>query len=463
MLPQINPVVLEMGQIPLEGNLVPHSWFQHLKFHSGKSDLPAIVILSEIIYWYRPFYDEKGKLPRQKFHGDMFQSDARYYTNKFGLTKKQVRDALKRLENEGYIRREYRNIQTKEGIVLNERMFVEPVLAKIREVTYQQTITTEPKPNDSPSPTSDPPSPTSEPPSLTSEPYTKTATKIATYNKKIPTTYLEVNITKSKNSTKISKDYHLVTQPSELITTCEHVTKGHEAGVDSTHKENTIKETHLRNINTTTTTSKLSTEKPQESSSQNDNKKPTTSSCTTMESKPDDDSGLVFDFALQNFSPEQQRRTLNLLKDIPTVEDQQLVLDEFNSALKRGTVNSPWHYLSTLIKKYQTGEFTATSELPDQRAQIQKAHQRQREIEACPYCNEQGILYFSSPQESITMPCNHNATRIVNYAIKHNAEIVLAQPGYRYPSQLQRQPLTPAEIQQTKAKLAALIGGFQNE
>jgi hypothetical protein len=449
MLPQINPVVLEMGQISLEGNLVPHSWFQHLKFHSGKSDLPAIVILSEIVYWYRPFYDEKGKLPRQKFHGDMFQSDARHYTNKFGLTKKQVRDALKRLENEGYIRREYRNIQTKEGIVLNERMFIEPVLAKIREVTYQQTITTEPKPNDSPSPTSDPPSPTSEPPSLTSEPYTKTATKITTYNKKIPTTYLEVNITKSKNSTKIPRNYH-----------------NDYGGNPEQSKGNVLKETQLKEINlrtTTTTTSKLTTGEPPKSSSQDDNKKPTTTSSVTVASKPDDDSGLIFDFALKDFSPEQQRQALNLLKNIPTIEDRQLVLDEFNSAFQQGTIKLPWRYLSTLVKKYQTGEFTATSELPDQRAQIQKTHQRQQEIEACPYCNEQGILYFSSPQESITMPCNHNATRIVNYAIKHNAEIVLAQPGYRYPSQLQRQPLTPAEIQQTKAKLAALIGGFQNE
>lgn len=244
--------------------------------------------------------------------------------------------------------------------------------------------------------------------------------------------------------------------------TPEHVKNLHEAGVDSTHKGNTIKETQLRNINITTTTSKLSIEKSPKNSSQNDNKKPTTTSGTTVESLPDDDNGLVFDFALQDFSPEQQRRAFNLLKNIPT-EDKQSVLDEFNSALKRGTVNSPWHYLNTLVKKYQTGEFTATSELPDQRAQIQKAHQRQQEIEACPYCNEQGTLYFSSPQQSITMPCNHKAKEIVNYAIKHNAEIVLAQPGYRYPSQSQCQPLTPAEIQQTKAKLAALIGGFQCE
>jgi hypothetical protein len=114
-------VVFEIGQIHFEGNITPHEWFQHVKMSSGKPDLVGITLLSEIVYWYRPTkaIDERtGKplAPHKKFRGDMLQTSASYYEKKFGLSKNQTRDALKRLENAGYIRRELRTIKTGEGI-----------------------------------------------------------------------------------------------------------------------------------------------------------------------------------------------------------------------------------------------------------------------------------------------------------------------------------------------------------
>jgi hypothetical protein len=91
--------VTEIGQIHFEGNIIPHPWYQRITLESGKPDLPAIIILAEIVYWYRPYQtlDKRGKpLLRKHFDGDMFQCSAAYFETKFGLTKTQARRAIAR-------------------------------------------------------------------------------------------------------------------------------------------------------------------------------------------------------------------------------------------------------------------------------------------------------------------------------------------------------------------------------
>ncbi len=130
--------VAEIGKIHFEGNITPHQWYQRITLESGKPDLPAIVILAEIIYWYRPYQTlTKGGKPllRKHFDGDMFQCTAAYFETKFGLTKDQARKALKRLEDAGYIRREYRSI-VQQGILRNNIMFIEPVPLAILAITH---------------------------------------------------------------------------------------------------------------------------------------------------------------------------------------------------------------------------------------------------------------------------------------------------------------------------------------
>lgn len=132
-------VVAEIGKLNLDGNIIPHSWYEHIKLASGATDLVGIIILSEIVYWYRPYelLAERSGQPsyHKKFAGDMFQSAAGYYEQKFGLTKDQTRKALKRLEDNGLIRREYREV-VQRGVRMNNVMFIEPVPVKIAEITY---------------------------------------------------------------------------------------------------------------------------------------------------------------------------------------------------------------------------------------------------------------------------------------------------------------------------------------
>ena len=135
--------VAEIGKIHFEGNIIPHSWYQRITLESGKPDLPAIILLAEIIYWYRPYQtlDKRGKpLLRKHFDGDMFQCTAAYFVSKFGLTKDQTRKALKRLEDAGYIRREYRDI-VQQGILRNCIMFVEPMPLAILAITHPAVAT----------------------------------------------------------------------------------------------------------------------------------------------------------------------------------------------------------------------------------------------------------------------------------------------------------------------------------
>jgi hypothetical protein len=136
--PPLPATVGEIGKIHFEGNIIPHQWYQHVTLESGKPDLPAIIILAEIIYWYRPYQTlTKGGKPllRKHFDGDMFQCTAAYFEAKFGLTKDQIRKALKRLEDAGYIRREYRDV-IQQGILRNNIMFIEPVPLAILAITH---------------------------------------------------------------------------------------------------------------------------------------------------------------------------------------------------------------------------------------------------------------------------------------------------------------------------------------
>lgn len=137
--------VAEIGQIHFEGNIIPHPWYQRITLASGKPDLPAIIILAEIVYWYRPYQTlDKGGKPilRKHFDGDMFQCSAAYFETKFGLTKTQARRAITRLEDGGLIRREFRNVVI-QGILRNNITFIEPVPPAIMAITHPSTTVTE--------------------------------------------------------------------------------------------------------------------------------------------------------------------------------------------------------------------------------------------------------------------------------------------------------------------------------
>jgi hypothetical protein len=137
----INPEVLKMAKINLEGNIIPQQWYRHITYPSGKPNPIAVTLLAEIVYWYRPVIERDpitGEVIgyRKKFKGDKLQRSYQSFADQFGFSKRQVQDAMKRLVELGLIRIEFRNIKTETGLVLTNVMYVEPVTEEIERITY---------------------------------------------------------------------------------------------------------------------------------------------------------------------------------------------------------------------------------------------------------------------------------------------------------------------------------------
>jgi DnaD/phage-associated family protein len=137
-----HPIVDEIGKINFEGTVIPHNWFNAIKFNNGKPDVVAIVLLSEIVYWYRPaiIKDEltgRIKEVRKRFKADLLQRSYESFAEQFGFTKRQVKDALKRLEDAGLIAKEFRNIRV-DGKVLANVLFIRLNPQKVLEITFGQ-------------------------------------------------------------------------------------------------------------------------------------------------------------------------------------------------------------------------------------------------------------------------------------------------------------------------------------
>src|SRR3990167_9930684 len=97
------------------GNIIPHAWYNRITFKDGSVDLIGIIILSDIVYWYRlvEIRDERtGQLIcyKRKFKADMLQRGYESFAKQFGLSKRQVQDAIKRLEDAGLIIKELRTV-----------------------------------------------------------------------------------------------------------------------------------------------------------------------------------------------------------------------------------------------------------------------------------------------------------------------------------------------------------------
>lgn len=133
------PTVDQISCMEFSGNITPNAWFDRLKMPSGSTDLVSIVLLGEIVYWYRQqeVRDEAtGRTIcfKKRFDADKLQRSARSLADKFGLSIKQVRESLSRLEKGGYITKELRTITTNSGMVLPNMLFIEPIPAAIEQL-----------------------------------------------------------------------------------------------------------------------------------------------------------------------------------------------------------------------------------------------------------------------------------------------------------------------------------------
>lgn len=132
-------IYMQMKSICLEGNLVDNGWIENLKYESGKTNLNAVMILSEIVYWYRPteVRDEfTGQVIgyKKKFAADKLQMRYEALGNRLGLTKRQVKDACDFLKEKELITVEFRTVETSIGKLPNI-MYIEPIVDNLKMIT----------------------------------------------------------------------------------------------------------------------------------------------------------------------------------------------------------------------------------------------------------------------------------------------------------------------------------------
>lgn len=140
-----NEYVDKMDKLDLgTGYLIPATWFSTIKFESGKPNINAMLVLSDVVYWYKssPVYDKSGEhiIGRKKrFKADLLQRSYSQIAEKFGFTKKQAISAVNSLESLGLIEKSLRTIKVN-GISIPKVMFIKPNIDAIEKITYPDCV-----------------------------------------------------------------------------------------------------------------------------------------------------------------------------------------------------------------------------------------------------------------------------------------------------------------------------------
>ena len=135
-----NRIVDENARLSISGNVIPQMWYRTIIRESGKPNLTAIIILADIVYWYKPteIRDEAtGQViaVKKKFKADLLQRSYQQISEQFGISKKEATNAVVFLEKLGVVKRVFRTI-TINGIVVNNVLYLELDVAKLKELTY---------------------------------------------------------------------------------------------------------------------------------------------------------------------------------------------------------------------------------------------------------------------------------------------------------------------------------------
>jgi hypothetical protein len=111
------------------GNIIPHCWYHYITNSRGQADTNAILILAEVVYWYR-----KSTKTNKKIYGDSLQISYSNLSAKLNLTEYQIREALKRLEYLHLVKREVRTLN-KYGQIFSNVLFIRLNFELVAKIT----------------------------------------------------------------------------------------------------------------------------------------------------------------------------------------------------------------------------------------------------------------------------------------------------------------------------------------
>lgn len=137
-----SPAVDKMSRLHITGNVIPVSWFKTIRKATGKPHLYAIIILSDIVYWYRPVEvrdEATGQLIglKKRFSADMLQRNYQQIADQFGITKRDATNAIVDLEKLGVVRRIFRTVETGGHLVANV-LYLDLNVEVLETLTYPE-------------------------------------------------------------------------------------------------------------------------------------------------------------------------------------------------------------------------------------------------------------------------------------------------------------------------------------
>ena len=143
-----NEIVDEVGQMSFTGNIIPPIWFKTIVKPNGKPNSRGIHFLSDIVYWYRPSQkrdEDTGQVTHfeKKFRGDLLQRSYNQLAEQFGCTKGEATSTINELIELGVIERIFKT-ETRNGICLNNVMYIKLNVSELRRRTFPEIDDTVP-------------------------------------------------------------------------------------------------------------------------------------------------------------------------------------------------------------------------------------------------------------------------------------------------------------------------------
>lgn len=137
-----NETVDRLSRLQITGNVIPAAWYRTIRRETGKPYLNAIVILSDIVYWYRAaeIRDEgSGQLLgyRKRFKADLLQRSYQQMADQFGISKRDATNAVVALEKLGVVRRVFRTMEINGQSVPNV-LFLSLDVEVLERLTYPE-------------------------------------------------------------------------------------------------------------------------------------------------------------------------------------------------------------------------------------------------------------------------------------------------------------------------------------
>lgn len=133
-----NRIVDEVSEMNI--GHIPDAWYKNIR-RAGQPNLLAIILLSDIVYWYKwtEVRDEySGMLVgvKKKFKYDFLQRNYPQIQERYGVSKRIAINAVNDLCEIGVIKKHLRTIQTKSGVKLSNVLFIELVPSVLRQISF---------------------------------------------------------------------------------------------------------------------------------------------------------------------------------------------------------------------------------------------------------------------------------------------------------------------------------------